>query len=55
MNSENVLEKKKKSREKLADVLPLMHPYAINFNISNICNFKCFYCAHGGGKAKNRM
>lgn len=52
MNSENVLEKKKKSREKLADVLPLMQPYAINFNISNICNFKCFYCAHGGVKQK---
>lgn len=50
MNLESVLEKKKKERRKLADVLPLLSPYAINFNISNICNFKCFYCAHGEAK-----
>lgn len=43
----NIVENKTKRREKLADVLPLREPYAINFNISNICNFKCFYCAHG--------
>lgn len=42
-----MVEKKKEKREKLAEVLPLKQPYAINFNISNVCNFKCFYCAHG--------
>ncbi len=52
MDLEKVLEKKKKEREKLADVLPLKQPYAITFNISNVCNFKCFYCAHGGIEQK---
>ncbi len=46
MNLEDVFEHKKKEREKLSQVLPLKQPYAIYFNISNICNFKCFYCVH---------
>ncbi len=37
----------------LSEVLPLEVPYAVNINISNVCNFKCFYCFQSeNGKKK---
>ncbi len=37
------------TRVKLKDVIPLRTPYAIYFFPTNLCNFRCTYCAHGGG------
>ncbi len=37
------------TRAKLRDVIPLRTPYAIYFFPTNLCNFRCNYCAHGGG------
>jgi len=45
MNEEKI-RKKNKERQLLSEVVPLEKPYAVNFNISNACNFKCFYCFH---------
>lgn len=40
-------------RHKLSEVLPLEAPYAVNINISNACNFQCFYCFQSeSGKKK---
>jgi MoaA/NifB/PqqE/SkfB family radical SAM enzyme len=33
-------------RQKLAEVLPLDAPFTVVVHPSNVCNFKCFYCAH---------
>lgn len=38
-------------RKKLYEVIPLKFPYAVDFLISNVCNFKCFYCLQS--KEKN--
>lgn len=44
MEHERTKKQKNDKRQVLAEVLPLEQPYAINFNISNVCNFRCFYC-----------
>lgn len=36
-------------RKRLKDVIPLETPYAIYFFPTNVCNFRCVYCAHSGG------
>lgn len=36
-------------RKKLKEVIPLRSPYAVYFFPTNLCNFKCCYCAHSGG------
>ena len=33
------------SREELGKVLPLKMPMNIQFSVTNLCNFKCFYCS----------
>lgn len=33
-------------RVKLGEVLPLAIPFGVNIFPTNVCNFKCFYCAH---------
>lgn len=37
------------AREKLRDVIPLQTPYSIYFFPTNLCNFRCCYCAHAQG------
>lgn len=37
------------NRENLRDVIPLKTPYSIYFFPTNLCNFRCRYCAHFGG------
>ncbi len=37
------------TRARLKDVIPLRTPYSIYFFPTNLCNFRCTYCAHGGG------
>ncbi len=39
-------------RVKLADVVPLNTPFTLNVFPSNICNFRCNYCAQSLGKEK---
>lgn len=36
-------------RKRLKDVIPLETPYSVYFFPTNLCNFRCKYCAHGGG------
>lgn len=36
-------------RKRLKDVIPLRTPYSIYFFPTNLCNFRCKYCAHAGG------
>lgn len=36
-------------RKRLKDVIPLQTPYAIYFFPTNLCNFRCVYCAHSSG------
>lgn len=43
-------QKKDKERNKLHEVIPLNFPYAIDFFVSNACNFKCFYCLQSDDK-----
>ena len=38
------------NRVKLADVVPLDTPFALYLFHTNVCNFKCSYCAHSLGK-----
>ncbi len=35
-----------KEREILKNVIPLSSPYTVLIEITRLCNFKCFYCAH---------
>ena len=37
-------------RKKLKDVIPLRTPYAVYFFPTNLCNFRCGYCAHSAGQ-----
>lgn len=37
-------------RVRLADVVPLDTPFALNLFPSNVCNFKCSYCAQSVGR-----
>ena len=39
-------------RQRLRDVIPLATPYSVYFFPTNLCNFRCVYCAHGGGLKK---
>ena len=39
-------------RVKLADVVPLKTPFTLNVFPSNICNFRCSYCAQSLGKER---
>lgn len=41
-------------RVKLSEVIPLATPYTLNVFPSEICNFKCSYCAQSLGKEKIR-
>lgn len=36
-------------RKPLKEVIPLRTPYAVYFFPTNLCNFRCKYCAHAGG------
>lgn len=36
-------------RKWLRDVIPLDTPYSVYFFPTNLCNFRCKYCAHAGG------
>ncbi len=36
--------KKEKERKRLYEIVPLKFPFAMDFFVSNACNFKCFYC-----------
>ena len=38
------------NRVRLADAIPLDTPFALYLFHTNICNFKCVYCAHSLGK-----
>lgn len=33
-------------RKKLADIIPLSHPFTVYIEQTRYCNFKCFYCIH---------
>ncbi|MBU3176435.1 radical SAM protein [Clostridium estertheticum] len=33
-------------RKKLADIIPLSHPFTVYIEQTRVCNFKCFYCIH---------
>ena len=37
-------------RVRLADVVPLNTPFTLNIFPSEVCNFRCIYCAHSLGK-----
>lgn len=34
------------NRKKLADIIPLAHPFTVYIEQTRYCNFKCFYCIH---------
>ncbi len=34
------------SRQRLADIIPLAHPFTIYIEQTKFCNFKCYYCMH---------
>jgi radical SAM protein with 4Fe4S-binding SPASM domain len=34
------------NRKKLADIIPLPHPFTVYIELTRFCNFKCFYCIH---------
>lgn len=34
------------NRRKLADIIPLSHPFTVYIEQTRYCNFKCFYCIH---------
>ncbi len=34
------------NRKKLADIIPLSHPFTVYIEQTRYCNFKCFYCIH---------
>lgn len=34
------------NRKKLADIVPLSHPFTVYIEQTRYCNFKCFYCIH---------
>lgn len=34
------------NRKKLADIVPLNHPFTVYIEATRYCNFKCFYCIH---------
>ena len=44
-------------RQKLGEVIPLRAPFTAALNITNVCNFRCVYCAHSNRPAglKNEM
>ncbi len=33
-------------RKKLAEIIPLAHPFTVYIEQTKYCNFKCFYCIH---------
>lgn len=33
-------------RQRLADIIPLTHPFTIYIEQTKYCNFKCYYCMH---------
>lgn len=33
-------------RQRLADIIPLAHPFTIYIEQTKYCNFKCYYCMH---------
>ncbi len=35
-----------RNRQKLADIIPLAHPFTIYIEQTKYCNFKCYYCMH---------
>lgn len=35
-----------KNRQRLADIIPLDHPFTIYIEQTKYCNFKCYYCMH---------
>lgn len=39
-------------RVQLADVIPLSTPFTLNIFPTNLCNFRCSYCAHSLGGTK---
>lgn len=39
-------------RKRLRDVIPLKTPYSVYIFPTNLCNFRCNYCAHYGGAKK---
>ena len=34
------------NRKRLADIIPLAHPFTIYIEQTKYCNFKCYYCMH---------
>lgn len=34
------------NRKRLADIIPLSHPFTVYIEQTRYCNFKCFYCIH---------
>lgn len=34
------------NRKRLADIIPLPHPFTVYIEQTRYCNFKCFYCIH---------
>lgn len=34
------------NRKKLADIIPITHPFTVYIEQTKYCNFKCFYCIH---------
>ena len=35
-----------KNRQRLADIIPLAHPFTTYIEQTKYCNFKCYYCMH---------
>lgn len=45
MNAEKYsFQKEENKRKQLWEIIPLEFPFALDFMVSHVCNFKCFYC-----------
>ena len=42
-----------RNRQRLADIIPLSHPFTIYIEQTKYCNFKCYYCMHSTHDKKN--
>lgn len=43
-NKKYSFKEKESERKQLHEIVPLKMPFAMDFFVSNACNFKCFYC-----------
>lgn len=42
-----------KNRQRLADIIPLSHPFTVYIEQTKYCNFKCYYCMHSSHDQKD--